>query len=143
MSGEIVLFDTKALEKKLKAFEKAGGDLTPTMEIVAEGFVSDVNDLWESAGNGTWPDLADSTKAHRRGTTYQILKDTGRAAQSVQAHAGADFAEASTDVDYMKFHVGDAPRTKIPKRDPFDLGPESIERATEVILARLAAADQK
>lgn len=135
---DVVLFDTKEIGKLLRKAGDDASDMTPTMQVVAEGLVADVNDLWESAGGGTWADLAESTKARRRGGTYQILKDTGRAAQSVQALAGPDWAEASTDVEYMKYHVGDGPRTVIPKRDPFALGDDSVDRAQATILNALA-----
>ena len=140
---DVVLFDTKEIGKLLRKAGDDAADMTPTMKVVAEGLVADVNDLWESAGGGTWDDLEDSTKARRRGGTYQILKDTGRAAQSVQALAGNDWAEASTDVEYMKYHVGDEPRTKIPKRDPFDLGEASLSRAQKTILDALAGMSKK
>jgi len=140
---ETVLFDTKEIGKLLRKAGESAEDMTSTMQIVAEGLVADVNDRWESAGEGTWDDLEDSTKARRRGGTYQILKDTGRAAQSVQALAGNEWAEASTDVDYMKYHVGDGPRTVIPKRDPFDLGPASLDRAQKTILDALARMSAK
>lgn len=136
---DLVLFDTKEVTKIIKGLGDAAGDMSPTMEILAEQLVSEVSDTWDTAGHGTWPDLADSTKAHRRGTSYEILKDTGRAAQSVNPVHGPDFAEASTDVDYMKFHVGDAPRTKIPKRDPFVLTDEAVDRARDFLLEALVS----
>lgn len=140
---ETVLFDTKEIGKILRKMGDDAADMTPTMQVVAEGLVADVNDRWDSAGNGTWEDLAPSTIAKRRGTSYEILKDTGRAAQSVNAIAGPDWAEASSDVDYLKYHVGDNPRTVIPKRDPFELGPDSIDRAQQTILDALAQLGSK
>lgn len=135
---EVVLFDTKEIGKLLRKAGDDAADMTSTMQVVAEGLVADVNDRWDSAGNGTWADLAESTKRKRRGGSYEILKDSGRAAAEVNALAGPDWAEASSPVEYMKYHVGDGPRTVIPKRDPFELGPDSLDRAQATILNALA-----
>lgn len=142
-AGEFVSLDMGPLSKILARYGERVADMTPTMQVVAEMLVADVNDVWESAGFGTWPQLAPATIKKRRGTIAQILKDTGRAAASVQALAGPDFAEASTDVSYMKYHVGDAARTVIPRRDPFDLPEPAFDRATEYILEHIIREDIK
>jgi phage gpG-like protein len=130
--GEFIGFDMADLARIVV---KIGDrDLTPAMKIVAEQLVAGVNDEFQTAGHGSWEPLAESTIAKRRGSVAQILMDTGRFAASVQASHGADFAEASTDVFYAVFHVGDGPRTKIPRRDPFVLSDDVQFDAIETIL---------
>lgn len=121
MSGAEV--DVSEVLRELQRIERRATDLSPLMPIAAETLVGYVNDEWESAGRGRWPGLAASTIAKRRkeGAGAQILKDTGRAAASMQAFSGPDFAEAATDVAYMAFHASDEARTKIPLRNPFDV----------------------
>lgn len=114
-------------------------DLSPTMAIVAEMLVADVAEQFQTAGGGKWPDLADSTKAKRRGKSYRILQDTGRFAASVQAFSGRTYAEASTDVSYAVFHCSLAPRSVIPYRNPFDLPEEASARAMDTITSALVA----
>lgn len=60
--------------------------------------------------------LTESIRA-RRGTNAKILQDTGNLAGSIQPRSGSRVAEAFTRVPYAKFHVSDAPRNVIPKRD--------------------------
>ena len=152
--AELAPVDVKELIKTIQSLGKAGDVLEPTMSVAAEMLVSEVQDRWRSAGDGQWPPLAPSTLAHRRSgkkskgkkgggkgsaTKAQILMDTGRAFGSVQAFHGPDFAQAASDVDYMKYHCGDGPRTKIPKRDPFEISDEAEERVMEFVLADIVA----
>lgn len=112
-------------------------DLSPTMAVIAESLVAAVNDEFETAGRGRWEPLSERTLSNRRGTTAQILKDTGRFAASIRADFGPDFAEAATDVSYAVFHVSDAPRYVIPLRNPFDVEERVLEEGREMILAAL------
>ncbi len=136
-AGVDVTLDTRELEKRLADLRKRAGNLTDVMAVVAEHLVSAVSDEFDSAGHGTWAPLAESTLKKRRGSSAQILKDTGRFAASIRADAGADFAEASTDVSYAVFHVSEAARSKIPLRNPFDLPDEVLDEATDILVAEL------
>ena len=115
--------DTSELDRELSAIERRVTDYSPITPVLAEILVSHVSDRWQSGGNGQWPPLAASTLYKRRlhGKGAQILLDTGRAAASVEAAHGADWAGAYTDVSYMVFHVSAAARSVIPLRDPFDV----------------------
>lgn len=108
-------------------------DMSGAMDEIAELLTAGVSDKFDQEGPG-WPGLAPSTLAKRRGAEAQILSDTGRLAGSIEADSGADFAEATTDVEYAAYHVSDAPRSKIPLRDFFDL-PESVfDDAADIVL---------
>lgn len=120
MAGGVEV-DTAELDRELKRIEKRTRNYAPITPTLAEILVSYVNEEWESAGRGRWPPLAASTLRKRRGGSGQILKDTGRAAASVHADHGADYAAAVTDVSYMVFHASDEARSKIPLRNPFDV----------------------
>lgn len=133
----VVSLDQRELIEALGAMADRAVDLSEPMAVIAESLVSEVNDKFEMGGPG-WPDLADSTKASRRGTSAQILVDTGRLAGSIQAESGADYAEAATDVEYAVYHVSDAPRSKIPLRDFFDLDDRVFEEAAQTLVEHLA-----
>lgn len=134
-----VTAENAALRRILSQWREAGGDLTSTMEIVAETLVSAVSDEFHTEGRGRWPKLAESTLRKRRGTEAQILQDTGRFAGSIQAEAGPDWAEASTDVSYASYHVSDEPRFVIPLRNPFDVPDEVLDEAMMMILNDMMA----
>lgn len=118
-----VTTDTSELDREVKKYGKRVDDIGELMPVLAEIYVTYVQERWDSAGNGTWPGLAASTLRKRRqqGRGAEILKDTGVAFAGVAADYGADYAGASTGVAYMVFHVSDAPRTIIPLRNPFDV----------------------
>ena len=120
-SGAVV--DTSELDRELGAIERRVTDYSGVTPVLAEILKGYVDDRWSSGGNGQWPPLAASTLYKRRlhGKGAQILLDTGRAAASVEAAHGADWAGAYTDVSYMVFHVSAAARSVIPLRDPFDV----------------------
>jgi phage gpG-like protein len=128
-------FDSSELLGLLGDLRRRTGDLSDTMAIVAEQLVAAVNDEFETAGQGKWPPLAESTLAKRRGSTAQILVDTGRLAGSISADSGPDFAEAGTNVEYAVYHVSSAPRRVIPLRDFFDLPDEVFAEAESTIVA--------
>ena len=131
--------DVSDLAKVVGSLGLITKDASGTMEVAAEMLVTEVGDRWESAGDGQWPSLAPSTLAKRRGTTAQILIDTGAARNSTFAESGADFAEAANPTSYMAFHCGDGPRKKIPLRDPFSLGEEALARVVDFIEEDLVA----
>ncbi len=113
-------------------------NLGDTMAVVAEMLVSEVGDKFDQEGPG-WAPLSPSTLAKRRGASAQILQDTGRLAASIRADSGPDFAEAATDVAYAVYHVSDAPRSRLPLRDFFDLPDRVFDEASELLLAALVA----
>ena len=126
--------DISELLSALHDFEDQAQDLSAPMAVIAEALVGRVNDKFESGGPG-WAPHAASTSAKRRGGGGELLKDTGRMAASIQADSGPDFAEAATDVEYAVFHVSDAPRSKIPKRDFMDvLDDGMLDEAAETII---------
>ncbi len=131
-----VSVDMTDVARRLEQMAKAGLDLSPVMAVVAEQLVADVHDKFDQEGPG-WAPLAPSTLASRRGTTAQILQDTGRFAGSIHGTSGSDYAEASTDVGYAIYHVTGT--AKMPRRDPFDLDDSRIEAAVETIATYMLA----
>ncbi len=105
------------LRSIIRAMEQRGNSLEDITPAIAQLLVSAVEDVFESEGFGSWPDLAPATIRARRGTNAKILQDTGNLAGSIQPRSGSRVAEAFTRVPYAKFHVSDAPRNVIPKRD--------------------------
>jgi phage gpG-like protein len=138
-SGAEVQVDSSELVAAVAELRARGASPAPAMRVVAEMLVGRVNEEYETAGHGLWPGLAPSTLKKRRGNVAQILVNSGRAAASTFSDSGEDFAEAATDVDYMKFHASTQPRTKIPYRNPFDLVDmdDVNDEATEIILAHV------
>ncbi len=125
--------DVSELERELKAIKHRVTDYSPIAPVLADILVGYVNEEFESAGRGRWSPLAPSTLLKRRGGSAQILKDTGRMAASIRAEYGSDWAAAVTDVSYAVFHVSDGARSKIPKRDFFDVEDAAWPDLVEVI----------
>lgn len=130
-----VELDGGELDEVLEALGRAGGDLSTPMAIIAEDLVAAVSDMYETSGHGNWPPLAESTIQSRRGGSGQGHKpmvDTGRLAASTEANHGSDFAEASTNVDYVRFHLDGGPI--IPKRNPFEIPEHVFDDAVDYLL---------
>jgi phage gpG-like protein len=71
---------------------------------------------------------------------FTILQDTGNLAGSIMPYADGEVAEAFTNVPYGGYHVSDAPRKKLPKRDFTDIDFEAAQtEAVDVILAQFIA----
>lgn len=123
----------------LSELERRGGNVRDVMPTIAQVLVTAVEDAFETEGAATvagkWEDLAEATKAARRGTTFRILQDTGRLAGSIGDVSGPDWAEAGTNVEYAIFHVSKEPREVIPLRDFLDvLTDETMAEVADTIL---------
>ncbi len=142
-SGEPLELDFTPLGDALLALEAAGATVgAEVMPAIAENLVFHVQEVFDKqgaiAGRDRWPDLAPSTKASRRGTSYIILQDTGNLAASITPFSEAVVAEAFTNVPYAGYHVSDRPRKKIPLRDFTDIDFETAQReACDLILSQL------
>ena len=139
----IFTVDTSNLAKVIGSLGLITSDASETMAIAAEMLVTEVGDRWESAGDGQWPPLAASTLAKRRGSSAQILIDTGIARNSVEGEGGEDWAEAASGVNYLVYHCGDGPRKVIPLRDPFSISQAAQDRVLDFIEEDLVARWEK
>ena len=121
-------FDAKVevheLEHWLDEYGGRARDPGPVLAVIAEDLVAAVSDNYDSSGGGAWPPL--------KVRSGKPLLDTGRAAGSTSASSGSDFAEASSNVDYLKFHL-DGGRV-IPKRNPFELEDDVWIDANDALL---------
>ncbi len=113
IDGHEILVELDKLERRARS-------LSRVMPVAAEALVSAVSDVYEAEGPG-WEPLAASTLRQRRGSSAKILQDSGVMAASTSPSHGNDWAEASAGVPYAKFHS--AGTRRMPRRDPFDLGP--------------------
>lgn len=77
-------------------------------------------------------------KQREASIAFTILQDTGNLAGSIMPYADQQVAEAFTNVPYGGFHVSDAPRKKLPKRDFTDIDFEAAQaEAVDVILSQV------
>jgi phage gpG-like protein len=109
------------------------------MRVISVMLVEEVDDMFETSGHGKWKGYAEST-LRKRGhiDSAKMLIDTGRLAASITGAYTQDEAEAFTNVEYAKYHVSDAPRTKLPKRDFFDIDIDQVQReAADFLLKEL------
>jgi phage gpG-like protein len=94
---------------------------------VAEGLVTQVQEVFDTEGFGKWPRFwweregLPKPAGRRWKGNARLLQDTGRLAASITPATEDDTAIAFTEVDYAVYHVSRAPRTKIPLRDFFDI----------------------
>lgn len=130
-----VTFDFSLLVKRHAEIAVRADDLSPTMQIIAQQLVGIVHETWDTEGRGEWPALAPSTIA-RKGHDLMLI-ETGEGYVSVAAESGPQFASAGSTVGHLKYHLGDGPRTKIPKRDPFEVPLEELDESIALLLAAL------
>jgi len=130
--------DVSEIDRELARLGRRASDLSGVTPAIAEALVGFVNEEFESAGRGRWAPLAPSTLRKRRGSSAQILKDTGRFAASIRAEHGPDFAAATTDVSYAVFHTSDAARSVIPLRNPFDVWDVAEDEIAEMVAEYVA-----
>jgi len=129
-----VSVDASEILGLIEVYEERGGNLEPVMAVIAEDFVSAVNDEYDTEGRGKWPPHAASTLRKRRagGKGARLMQDTGVLAASTEPNYGPNFAEATTGVEYIVFHLDGGPI--IPQRNPFDLEEDVFETAVDTLL---------
>jgi phage gpG-like protein len=132
--------DTSKIQEVVKEFERKGGTISSCMPVVAQMLVGAVHGVFEAQGPG-WPPFAASTLKGRRGKgNPKLLQDTGVLVGSIRGESGADYAEAGTNVPYVVFHASDAPRRKIPLRNPFDIDQEKVlDDVVSLLLAEIVS----
>jgi phage gpG-like protein len=146
--GEIA-FDMGPLGRALEQIGNAGAEvMAQAAPVIAENLVFHVQEVFEKegavAGKPHWQELAESTKARRRGTSYVILQDSGLLAGSITPHSEGPIAEAFTNVPYAGYHISQRPRHRLPLRDFTDIDFELAEKeAADTILAQLDANIQR
>jgi len=130
----VVETDASEILDLIEDFEERGGNLEPVMAVIAEDFVTAVSDMYDTEGRGKWPPHAASTLRKRRagGKGARLMQDTGVLAASTEPNYGPDFAEATTGVEYVVFHLDGGPI--IPERNPFDLEEDVFETAVGTLL---------
>lgn len=134
--GASVSVDMSGVEYAIKEIVARGKNTRYVMKSISLLLVEEVDEMFETSGHGKWDGYAESTQ-RRRGhiDNAKMLIDTGRLAASITPASDAVSAEAFTNVEYAKYHVSDAPRTKIPLRDFFDIDTGSVvEEAIDLIL---------
>ena len=108
------------LGKVLQGLQAQGTNIERHLPAVGELLYAAVQDVFEAEGPG-WQDLADSTKAQRRGSSYKILQDTGLLVGSLAPSYGTTYVEIVDGTTYGHYHVTGTKR--MPKRDWTELGP--------------------
>lgn len=136
MSFFTLTVDSSDLKRKLRRMGNVRAQRV--LDIVAEDLAAAVVDRIDSRGDGEWPDLADSTK-DRKGSDAPLI-DTGQLRGSIRPEAGADWAMASTSVEYIVYHLDGG--SVIPKRNPFELTDAALDPIGEDI-ARLVALEME
>jgi phage gpG-like protein len=111
-------------------------DLTPFFASLSQDMVAAVSDNFDSSGGsgGTpWQGLAPSTlkRKAKAGKSSKPLIYNGIWQGSPTVLYDSTSAEVGTNVTQAVFHVSSAPRKKIPLRNPYDVGPDFYEDATE------------
>lgn len=107
MTGVSVTVDSAEVDRALRAMAARLGDLRPAMELIGQAMVTKKDlgfraeaDPW---GN-SWARLSEVTMGRRRGTSAQILRDTGRLQDSVTYTADANSATVGTNAKYAVTH---------------------------------------
>lgn len=124
-----VMKSERGLDKVLLELQQKGQSIDKALPIIGEMLLGAIQDVFQAEGPG-WPDLAESTKAQRRGVDYMILQDTGVMAGSVEPVYGDTYVDATFGASYAVYHVTGTRR--MPRRDPTDLGPREAPLLDEV-----------
>lgn len=105
----------------------------PFFASLAEDMEGEAYDNYQTSGHGKWQKLAKSTlrKKARAGKSNKALIWSGTSMNSPTIDSGEDFASVQGNTPQIVFHVSDAPRHKIPKRDPYKMEDSFYDEAIE------------
>ena len=139
MEGAYVEADLSEFEEAIRELARRGKNTRDVMKSISLLLVEEVDEMFETSGHGKWPGFSENTLRKRGNiSSAKLLIDTGRLAASITPASDAVSAEAFTNVEYAKYHVSDAPRTKIPLRDFFDIDTVAVVgEACELLLKEI------
>lgn len=139
-----VTFDVSELDEQLQDMsDDVMAKRSAVMSVVAEMLVSAVSDRYDTEGDGEWEPHSASyaKKLARLGMSGKLLQ-TGMGGQrlsaSTEPRSGPDYAEASTSVPYVVYHLDGGP--VIPKRNPFEIGDGPLDEIEDYILEQMSKA---
>lgn len=162
MTGVSVTVDSAEVDRALRAMAARLGDMRPAMELIGQAMATekDLGFRAETDPWGTpWARLSEVTMGRRRGTSAQILRDTGRLQDSVTYTADANSATVGTNAKYAVTHQfgakqgaygrtkrggpipwGDIPRRAmlpLDKAGDIDMPPDHIETILDILRGHL------
>jgi phage gpG-like protein len=134
-----VTVDASALGHVLLVLERQGKNTREVMHQISLVLVEEVDEMFETSGHGKWEPFSKNTRRKRGSmSAAKLLIDTTHLVTSITEAYSQTEAEAFTNVSYAKYHVSDAPRSKIPKRDFFDIDLDKVtEEAVDLVLVEL------
>lgn len=108
MSGVTFVVDDQAMQAAFGRLADAVTDMRPVMDEIGMGLASRVRTTFEheaSPWGDKWPGLKATLRGRRmKGTGAQILRDTGRLANSISHTVTGNSVDVSTDVEYAAIH---------------------------------------
>lgn len=116
-----VTLDLDAFDGLAEKIAKRSIDLTPQLEVIGQDVMNAVQDAFKQ---GSFVPLAESTlkRKAKAGKSSQPLIYDGTWRRQHHTRVESNSVTVVTDVPYAVYHVSSAPRTKIPLRNPYDLG---------------------
>lgn len=117
--GASVTVDDTELRAELARVRARLANMLPVMRSIGQTLRTNVDlgfrgehDPWDRA----WRPLSRRTLAQRRGTSAQILRDTGRLANSMTYRADRNSVSVGTNVEYAEDHQFGVPARRVPIR---------------------------
>lgn len=117
---ELEAYGDKLVARELTRFSAHAADASPAFRVIGDQFMRQEKRRFQTKGNGTWPDIADSTKARKassrnatvRANANKILIATERLKKSLTVKGAPDqvlitepsFMVFGTSVEYAQFH---------------------------------------
>ena len=130
MTGVSVDIDDRQVKDALSRLIGQVTDLRPVLDKLAKVVVTraDLSFRGQQSPDGApWQKLSDATLRRRRGSSAQILKDTGRLASSISAQpASAHEVIVGTNVEYAAVHQFGNPANRMyntPRGNPAPIPP--------------------
>ena len=128
MAGVDVGIDVSQLVAQLEEFITDAKGFP--MAIIGETFITAIDDLIQSEGNGQWEGFSESTlRRNPKRKGGELLQDTGLLA-NIQSETGPDYWQGESPAPYAKWHVNGTKH--MPKRDFLDIDME--QTLDEVII---------
>lgn len=98
MRFEIEMYGDKLISRELTTIGRRGMDVSPAFHEIADQFRASEGRRFQTKGNGTWPELAASTRARKAGSAdpvvranrAKVLEATGRLRRSLTVKGNPD-----------------------------------------------------
>jgi hypothetical protein len=140
---QITTVGTQRVGRALSVITERAGNLEPVFKVIADAIRNTIADEVLSEGRGLWQPLSPEYARQKelKWGPQPILVASGQLLNSLTIQGapghiefiGPDRVRVGSQIDYLRYHQSQTPRTVLPRRAPINISSEQRQRWVALI----------